>query len=278
MILIGVNDITHSVLPATSVRNLAEAVRRLREAGVEVAGRHLPRPRHGPADPAAAQAGRPGLVAAAGRGPVHRRASSRAAAPSRSARSSARSSTRRPRCCSAPTASTPRPTATGRWPTCCCRRRWPRSGSARRPSSVPRRSGARGCGRSPHAAIEAARHAGHRARRHRGRRRTARRTRSLGRAAAPPPPPDHGRPRPPTRPRTPRPRRPRHDETAPPGVGRAVRRGLRSVRAEDRQDAQQVGVDPDQADGQRERGTPRLALRDARRRRPARRSRSRGSA
>lgn len=35
VILIGVNDITHSVLPATSVRNLAEAVQRLREAGVE---------------------------------------------------------------------------------------------------------------------------------------------------------------------------------------------------------------------------------------------------
>ena len=36
VILIGVNDITHQVLPATSVRNLAEGVRRLREAGVEV--------------------------------------------------------------------------------------------------------------------------------------------------------------------------------------------------------------------------------------------------
>ncbi|QZY29826.1 SGNH/GDSL hydrolase family protein [Nocardioides coralli] len=36
VILIGVNDITHQVLPATSVRNLSEGVRRLREAGVEV--------------------------------------------------------------------------------------------------------------------------------------------------------------------------------------------------------------------------------------------------
>ncbi len=36
IILIGVNDITHQVLPAVSVRNLAEAVRRLREADVEV--------------------------------------------------------------------------------------------------------------------------------------------------------------------------------------------------------------------------------------------------
>ena len=36
VILIGVNDITHQVLPAQSVRNLVEAVRRLREAGSEV--------------------------------------------------------------------------------------------------------------------------------------------------------------------------------------------------------------------------------------------------
>ncbi len=36
VILIGVNDITHQVMPATSVRNLSEAVRRLREADVAV--------------------------------------------------------------------------------------------------------------------------------------------------------------------------------------------------------------------------------------------------
>lgn len=36
VVLIGVNDITHSVMPATSVRNLADAVHRLRDAGVEV--------------------------------------------------------------------------------------------------------------------------------------------------------------------------------------------------------------------------------------------------
>ena len=34
VILIGANDVTHSVLPAASVRHLSEAVRRLREAGV----------------------------------------------------------------------------------------------------------------------------------------------------------------------------------------------------------------------------------------------------
>ena len=36
VILIGVNDVTHSVLPSQSVRHLSEAVRRLRDAGVEV--------------------------------------------------------------------------------------------------------------------------------------------------------------------------------------------------------------------------------------------------
>ena len=36
IILIGANDVTHSVLPSQSVRHLSEAVRRLRDAGVEV--------------------------------------------------------------------------------------------------------------------------------------------------------------------------------------------------------------------------------------------------
>jgi lysophospholipase L1-like esterase len=36
VILIGVNDVTHQVLPAQSVRHLVEGVRRLREAGTEV--------------------------------------------------------------------------------------------------------------------------------------------------------------------------------------------------------------------------------------------------
>jgi lysophospholipase L1-like esterase len=36
VILIGANDVTHSVLPAASVRSLSEGVRRLREAGVAV--------------------------------------------------------------------------------------------------------------------------------------------------------------------------------------------------------------------------------------------------
>jgi lysophospholipase L1-like esterase len=36
VILIGTNDVTHQVLPATSVRHLAEGVRRLREAGIAV--------------------------------------------------------------------------------------------------------------------------------------------------------------------------------------------------------------------------------------------------
>ncbi len=36
VVLVGANDVTHTVLPSASVRHLSEAVRRLREAGVEV--------------------------------------------------------------------------------------------------------------------------------------------------------------------------------------------------------------------------------------------------
>ena len=36
VVLVGVNDITHQVLPATSIRHLSEAVRRLRDEGAEV--------------------------------------------------------------------------------------------------------------------------------------------------------------------------------------------------------------------------------------------------
>ncbi len=36
VVLVGVNDITHQVLPATSIRHLSEAVRRLRDVGAEV--------------------------------------------------------------------------------------------------------------------------------------------------------------------------------------------------------------------------------------------------
>ena len=36
VLLVGANDVTHTVLPQTSVRHLSEAVRRLRDAGVEV--------------------------------------------------------------------------------------------------------------------------------------------------------------------------------------------------------------------------------------------------
>ena len=42
LVLIGVNDITHTVWPATSIRHLSEAVRRLREAGAEVIGGTCP--------------------------------------------------------------------------------------------------------------------------------------------------------------------------------------------------------------------------------------------
>ncbi len=72
VILIGANDVTHSVLPAASVRFLSEAVRRLREAGRRGRRRHLPRPRHGLPDPQPAAPGRPALVAPARGGPDDR--------------------------------------------------------------------------------------------------------------------------------------------------------------------------------------------------------------
>ena len=96
VILIGVNDVTHRVLPgavgAPPRRGRAPAARGRRRGG----RRHLPRPRHGRADRAAAAAGRPRLVAPARRPRRRSRSSRRAAAPCRSARSSARSSRPRP--------------------------------------------------------------------------------------------------------------------------------------------------------------------------------------
>ena len=88
VILIGANDVTHRVRPRPRSAHLAEAVRRLKRGRRRGRGRHLPRPRHRQADPAAAQAGGPHLVAPARRRADDRGASRPAAGPSRSARSS----------------------------------------------------------------------------------------------------------------------------------------------------------------------------------------------
>lgn len=73
VIFIGANDVTHQVLPSASVRSLAEAVRRLVEAGVEVVVGTCPdlgtiKPIGPPLE-----ADRPLLVTTLGRRPDHRR-------------------------------------------------------------------------------------------------------------------------------------------------------------------------------------------------------------
>ena len=216
------------------------------------------------------------------------RSSRRAAARCRSARSSARSSRRRRRCCSAPTSSTRRPTATARWPRCCCRRCSPPS--AWSPRRRSRRDACRGEGVLPiaAAAVQAVRTPGTEldGTEVAGARRGVRGLlgASCGTAVASP---DRGRGargrrRTPTDDgRTPGVRRdaaatPRRGALAGPSAWLPV--GWGQSPPHDRQDAQQVGVDPDQADGQRERRPPATRAPGGRRRCPARRSRSRGSA
>ena len=72
VILIGANDVTHTVLPSASVRHLSEAVRRLREADVEVVVGTCPDLGTISPHPHAAAPGRPGLVP-----PARRRADDR---------------------------------------------------------------------------------------------------------------------------------------------------------------------------------------------------------
>ena len=102
--------------------------------------RHLPGPRHDPADPAAAALAGPPLEPPARRRADRRHGRGRRARRSRSATCSARGSPPRRSGCSAPTGSTRRSRATGPRPRSCCRRRWPRSASdARRRRRRPRR-------------------------------------------------------------------------------------------------------------------------------------------
>ena len=122
VILIGVNDVTHRVRPATPSAPSPKQCARLRDAGVAVLVGTCPDlGTVKPIPPPLKQVARD-LVASAGRGADHRR--HRGRRPDRVAGLGprARSSRRRRRCCSAPTGSTPRPPATGRWPPCWCPR------------------------------------------------------------------------------------------------------------------------------------------------------------
>ena len=157
VVMVGANDVTHRVRPPTAVRHLDQAVRRLRDDGAPSRRRHLPRPRHGRADPAAAALGRPREPA--GSWPRPR--------PSRSSRRAARTVSLGdilgPEFAAAPdemfgrTASTRRPPATPAPPRRCCRRCAQRSdvwfGRGRPPDLD---AAARACCRSRVAAVEAA--------------------------------------------------------------------------------------------------------------------------
>ena len=110
--------------------------------------RHLPRPRHHLAAPAAAAPGGPGRGRAGWPPRRPSRSSRPAAAPSRSARSSGRSSPPHRPCSSGPTSSTPPPPATRPWPGCWCPRCSPPSGWARRARRRRGSDAARPCCRS----------------------------------------------------------------------------------------------------------------------------------
>ena len=193
VVLIGANDVTHTVLPSASVRHLAEGVRRLREADIAVVVGTCPdlgtiRPIPPPLKQVAREWSR--RLAAAQTITVVENGG-RSVSLGDILGPGVRRRTRA--CSSARTASTPRPTATASSRPSSSRRAWPPStcSPTTRPCPEPlpprgdpargRRGGARRA------------YARHRGRRHRGRRQPARPPRPLGRAAPPPPPPRHRR-------------------------------------------------------------------------------------
>ena len=187
VILIGANDVTHRMLPSASVRHL------LRGA---CAGCATPASRSSsaPAPTSAPSSRSPPPLKQVARAWSRRLAAAQTIAVRRGGRPHGLAGLdpragvrgRARRCCSAPTGSTRRPTATARWPPCCCPRRWPRSGWSPTTRPIPRRSAARASCRSPRPRSRPSTPR-HRARRHRGGRRPPRRPRPLGRAAPPPP-------------------------------------------------------------------------------------------
>ena len=72
VIMIGGNDVTHTVLPSQSVRYLSRGRTPPHSRRRQGRRRHLPRPRHHPADRPSASTGRPHLVPAAGGRPDDR--------------------------------------------------------------------------------------------------------------------------------------------------------------------------------------------------------------
>ena len=183
-ILIGANDVTHTVLPSVSVRHLPRRVRRLREAGVEVVVGTCPdlgtiRPIAPPL-----QAGGPGLVATAGGRPDHRRGRERRPHGLARRRSWARSSTPRPAVMFGPDRF--HPSAEGYQPLASVLLPSVLAALGLLPEDEAQPEPLRGEGVLPvaAAAVRAVAHARHRARRHRGRRQPARRCAAAGSSCA----------------------------------------------------------------------------------------------
>ena len=155
VILIGANDVTHTVTPSQSVRHLSEAVRRLREAEVAVLVGTCPdlgtiKPIAPPLKQVARSWSRR-LAAAQTIAVVE--AGGRTVSLGLGARPGVRSPPRR--CSSGPTSSTPAPTATASWRPSSCRPAWPPSASGPTTRRCPRPSAARASCRSPTAAAQA---------------------------------------------------------------------------------------------------------------------------
>ena len=120
VILIGANDVTHTVLPSQSVRHLSEAVRRLRDAGVDGAS-SAPAPTWARSSRSRRRSSRsPGPGRAGWPPPRRSRSSRRAAAPSRWARSSGPEFAAAPALLFGPDQFHPSADGYARWPPCCC--------------------------------------------------------------------------------------------------------------------------------------------------------------
>ena len=135
IIMIGANDVTELTKPAVAVPFLEDAVRRLRERRRRGGGRHLPGPRHDPADRPAAARLRPSAVAPDGARPDRGGGGGRR--PDGVAGRHARPDVRHP---AGDVLGRPVPPVRGglrtrrRWR--CCRRRWTRSACGTRARSA----------------------------------------------------------------------------------------------------------------------------------------------
>ena len=267
MILIGANDVTHTVLPSHSVRQLVRgrtppARRRRRRSSSAPAPTSAPSSRSRPRSSRSPGPGRAGWPP-----PRPSRWSRRAAARSRSARSSGPEFAAAPALLFGPDQFHPSADGYRSLVTVLLPSTLAALGLA--PDDEAQPEAFRGEGVLPivTAAVQAVNNPGTELDGTEVGGLAARRARAVGGAPAPPPPPA-GRGRGARRDGRGRrgPRTRRLGRAAPmtkaPGRGPGLVSGERISPAEDREQPQQVGVDPDQADGHRERRAPRLPLGD----------------